>query len=121
MAFYWTTDLDDHGRAIREDCSLNRAETEEAAMTAARAALARELDPEDVGKIEVGEITESDCWARVPADWSSSKICEYAAERGVDPADVSIARPGEHPGLQSNTWLSVRPGNGHVVAAWVGD
>ena len=108
--FYWTLDLDDHGQAVREDCQFNRANSQEAACQAARAALLKQIDPEHFPAVEVGEIGESDCWSKVPADWSDDQISDYAREKGLDPHDVYAARPGQHPGLQNKTWLSVCPG-----------
>ena len=98
---------------------MHQADSEEEACRAARAALLKEIDLEDASFIEVGEITESDCWSRVPAEWSMGRIAEYVQSMGVCPDDVCVSRPGQHPGLPNKAWLSVIPTGGHVVAAWL--
>lgn len=104
MAIYWTNAWSDSGFGMREDCAMTRRDTAEKARAAAVADMATMTDLEDNEQIVVGPMGEIDCWAKVPASWTMDEIAEYAAEKGIDPADISVRRPGRHPAAR------IRPG-----------
>ena len=95
--YYWTNDQSDIG-TIDEDSHMHRCETEAQARAAATDDMKLSLD--DSGQYEVisQPLDESDCWSKVPQDWTLERINEYAQEHRIDPADLIIRRPGHHPG-----------------------
>lgn len=104
---YWTNDWNDHGTALREDCALFAAASENEARYAAYRDMEKSVELEPGERIVSDEIGESDCWAKVPREWSISDIHDYARGKGVEPGHLYIRRPHEHPGNSGYAWVSI--------------
>ena len=108
MICYWTNDWNDQGTAMAEDAAMYSAESADLARCAALYDVANSLSYVEEGEqVVVGPIMESDCWAKVPADWTQEEIEGYAIDKGIYPEDITVRRPGQHPGGSHQAWVSV--------------
>ena len=106
---YWTNQWAEGFTGPEKDCALRRVANKEEATAAATAeflANHRPLGPYE--QVIICDITEWDCWAKVPCDWTSQQINHYATQKGIHPADINVREPDKQKGGTAHEiWLSI--------------